>query len=217
VARIRTIKPEFFQSEALASCTPHARLLAMALLQLCDCNGVFLNITMQVHAHAFPWEEEVKIPSLLGELQAIGYIHLYSVGGKKYGFVPGFTEHQRLSGKEAQSEGQYPLPDQADSEEKNSSLPGEASGCPGKGKRKGNKGEGNSGRFTPPSVDEVAAYCAERDNDIDPVAFVSHYETTGWMRGENKIRDWRACVRTWESRRKSDDKNPQQGIQLVSI
>ena len=53
-------------------------------------------------------------------------------------------------------------------------------------------------RFSPPSVEEVDAYCRERGNGIDAQSFVDHYEANGWMRGKTKIKDWRACVRTWE-------------------
>ena len=58
------------------------------------------------------------------------------------------------------------------------------------------------GRFTPPSVDEVKAYCLERKNSVDPQAFVDFYESKGWMIGKNKMRDWKAAVRTWEKGRK---------------
>ena len=54
------------------------------------------------------------------------------------------------------------------------------------------------GRFTPPSVQEVKDYCQSRNNNIDPETFVDHYEANGWMRGSNKIKCWKACVRTWE-------------------
>ena len=54
--------------------------------------------------------------------------------------------------------------------------------------------------FTPPSIDEVSAYCAERKNGIDPQHFVDFYEAKGWMVGKNKMKDWKAAVRTWEGR-----------------
>lgn len=62
----------------------------------------------------------------------------------------------------------------------------------------------------PPTLDEVRSYCRERKNGIDPEAFIAHYETTGWMRGKNKIKSWKACVRTWEKNRKDkpQDKMP---------
>lgn len=55
-----------------------------------------------------------------------------------------------------------------------------------------------SQRFTPPSVDEVRAYCQERRNGVDPQAFVDFYTSKGWMVGKNKMKDWRAAVRNWE-------------------
>lgn len=54
--------------------------------------------------------------------------------------------------------------------------------------------------FKPPTVSEVAAYCSERNNGINAQKFVDHYEANGWMRGKNKIKCWKACVRTWEGR-----------------
>lgn len=54
--------------------------------------------------------------------------------------------------------------------------------------------------FVAPSLQEVQAYCAERSNQVDPSAFLDHYTANGWMRGRTKIKDWKACVRTWEKR-----------------
>lgn len=58
-------------------------------------------------------------------------------------------------------------------------------------------------RFSPPTVKEVAAYCDERGNNIDPQHFVDYYSARGWMIGKNHMKDWKAAVRTWE---KSDKK-----------
>lgn len=71
----------------------------------------------------------------------------------------------------------------------------------GKGKGKGkDKGEGDypSGRFIPPSADEVAAYCLERKNGVDPERFVDFYAAKGWKVGNQPMKDWKAAVRTWE-------------------
>ena len=53
-------------------------------------------------------------------------------------------------------------------------------------------------RFIPPTVDEVAAYCQERGNGLDPESFVDFYASKGWMVGKNPMKDWKAAVRTWE-------------------
>ena len=53
-------------------------------------------------------------------------------------------------------------------------------------------------RFKPPTVAEVSEYCKERGNNVNPATFIDHYEANGWMRGKNKVKCWKACVRTWE-------------------
>ena len=53
-------------------------------------------------------------------------------------------------------------------------------------------------KFTPPTVEEVRAYCLERKNSVDAEKFVNYYSSNGWMVGRNKMKDWRASVRTWE-------------------
>ena len=53
-------------------------------------------------------------------------------------------------------------------------------------------------RFKAPTFEEVQEYCRERKNNIDAQHFIDYYSARGWMLGKNKIKDWRACVRTWE-------------------
>lgn len=57
-----------------------------------------------------------------------------------------------------------------------------------------------SKRFTPPTVEEVAQYCFERMSPVDPQRFVDYYTSNGWMVGKNKMKDWKAAVRTWEQK-----------------
>ena len=58
----------------------------------------------------------------------------------------------------------------------------------------------------PPDINEVKAYCMERNNGIDAEQFYDFYETKGWMIGKSKMKDWKACVRTWERNAKKNDK-----------
>ena len=55
--------------------------------------------------------------------------------------------------------------------------------------------------FSPPTVEEVARYCAARKNGVDAQAFVDFYASKGWRVGAQPMRDWMASVRTWERRR----------------
>ena len=66
--------------------------------------------------------------------------------------------------------------------------------------------DNNKGRFIKPILSEVEDYCTKRNNNIDAEAFVNFYESKGWMVGSNKMKDWKACVITWEKR---DKKKPQ--------
>jgi len=67
-------------------------------------------------------------------------------------------------------------------------------------------------RFTPPTVKEVAEYCSSRTNNVDAERFVDFYEASGWMRGKNKIKSWKACVRTWEANDRKSSSNVSESI-----
>lgn len=52
-------------------------------------------------------------------------------------------------------------------------------------------------RFTPPTVEQVAEYCQEKGDHIDPEAFVAFYASKGWMVGKSPMKDWKSAVVTW--------------------
>jgi len=60
-------------------------------------------------------------------------------------------------------------------------------------------------RFSPPAVEEIKKYCIERKNNINPETFIDHYTSNGWMVGKNKMKDWKASVRTWEKKTPSTE------------
>ncbi len=77
-------------------------------------------------------------------------------------------------------------------------------------------------RFTPPTVDEVKAYCDERGNSVDPERFVDFYASKGWMVGKTKMKDWKATVRNWERSEKAKttttqhpDKSKKAGLEKI--
>jgi len=55
-----------------------------------------------------------------------------------------------------------------------------------------------SKRFIPPTTKEVFEYCQIRKNNVDPQRFIDFYTSNGWHVGKNKMKDWKAAVRTWE-------------------
>lgn len=58
-------------------------------------------------------------------------------------------------------------------------------------------------RVVYPSLEEVKTYCLERGNSVDPNKWHDYYSSNGWMVGKNKMKDWKACVRTWEKNQES--------------
>lgn len=53
-------------------------------------------------------------------------------------------------------------------------------------------------RFCKPTIEEVQAYCKERNNGVDAQRWFDYYESNGWKVGRNPMRDWKASLRTWE-------------------
>ena len=52
--------------------------------------------------------------------------------------------------------------------------------------------------FIPPTLEDVQTYCKERNNGVDAERFINYYTSNGWQVGKNKMKDWKAAVRTWE-------------------
>ena len=64
-------------------------------------------------------------------------------------------------------------------------------------------------RFSPPALEEVQAYCQERKNGIDAQHFVDYYAARGWeLKPGQKVKDWKACIRTWEQRKNNPVQAP---------
>lgn len=66
--------------------------------------------------------------------------------------------------------------------------------------------KGKAKRFTPPTLEDVQAYCMERNNNVDAQHFVDYYTSNGWQVGKNKMKDWKAAIRTWERNNFSSNK-----------
>lgn len=62
-------------------------------------------------------------------------------------------------------------------------------------------------KFVKPTIEDIQAYIDERNNGINANAFYDFYESKNWYVGKNKMKDWKACVRTWEQRSNNKIKN----------
>ena len=54
--------------------------------------------------------------------------------------------------------------------------------------------------FTPPTLEEVEAYCKSRNNNVDAKRFFDFFDSADWVDSKgNKVRNWKQKVITWES------------------
>ena len=64
--------------------------------------------------------------------------------------------------------------------------------------------------FKPPTLQDVSVYCQERNNTVNAQQWIDHYTANGWMVGKNKMKDWKAAVRTWERNNINNSNNGKQ-------
>lgn len=107
MARIRTVKPEFWIDERVGECSPTARLLFIATWNFADDNGNLERSSRQLKAQAFPYDSFDLEPLLL-ELIGKGLLEEYEVNSHKYLHISNFEKHQKI---EKKSLARHPLPD----------------------------------------------------------------------------------------------------------
>lgn len=98
MARIRSIKPEFWTSEQVAACSPLARLLFVGLWTFADDGGVHPASVRRLKMEVFPADpfDDATIAGLLAELVNAGLVREYDANGERYWFVTGWHRHQRI-------------------------------------------------------------------------------------------------------------------------
>ena len=201
--RARNIKPGFFQNEDLVELPFSARLLFSGLWMLVDREGKVEDRPKKIKMALFP-ADDINIDEQLDLLHNAKLIHRYGIDNIQYIQVINFLKHQKPHPNEKPSV--IPEPEllhtkvistrvkvEHDPAESLNHLISESPNH-----RISESPKKTRARFAPPSVQEVTDYCQSRNNNIDPEVFVDHYQANGWMRGNNKIKCWKSCVRTWE-------------------
>lgn len=96
MARIRTIKPEFWTDDAITECSLSARLLFIGMWNFADDRGNIERSAKQMKMKIFP-ADVIEIEPLLRELLFHNLLIEYEVEDKKYLHIRTFTEHQRIN------------------------------------------------------------------------------------------------------------------------
>jgi hypothetical protein len=191
MARIRTIKPDFFLDDDVAKLQPLTRILFIALWCLADKAGRLEDKPQRIKIQALPYDK-YDVDAELDVLMQSGFIYRYQVDEMKLIEIKSFLKHQRPHNTEKESD--LPIYNGEITVKDTLSNGHETTGKEGKGRER----KGTQGRFVKPNLEDIKKYCLERKNQISPQTWLDHYESNGWMVGKNPMRDWKAAIRTWE-------------------
>ena len=210
----RIIKESICTSDTIDGLSWFEEVLFYRLMVNVDDYGRFDARTAILKARLFPLKSSVtekQIEQAISRMNETGILIAYTVSGKPYLQLSTWAKHQSIRNKRSK----YPSADERDDEPLESNckqLQAIASKCPrnpiqsesnpNPNPNPSNMCANKSHGFTPPTLEEVAEYCKQRNNSVDPQKWYDFYSAKGWMIGKNKMKDWKAAVRTWE---KSND------------
>lgn len=121
-----------------------------------------------------------KVSKAVSKLTELGYIRVESFNGRSRVLRSSLAKNDRQTSRICETDEQNLLQSNINNKIENKSE-----------KRK---------RFTPPTVDEVKAYCSETNLSINAEYFVDYYTSKGWKVGRDTMKDWKAAVRNWARR-----------------
>lgn len=215
MARIRTIKPEFPQSESMGRVSRDARLLFVELWTICDDHGRTRAHSRMLASLLFPYDDDAGdlMPGWLKELEDEGCIRIYEANGSQYLQVVGWSKHQKI---DKPSKPQFPSPD--DSNLDALARIRELSSEEGTKEGKGREGRGEEREEKPPRAEptprrtngtrlpadwsltpERLTLAADADSRVDARREAAKFRDY-WLAATGKTAvkaDWDATWRNW--------------------
>lgn len=200
----RIIKESICYSQDINDLKPEEEVFYYRLWVNCDDFGRFDARLPMLKSKLYPLRENMKSSDIKRYMNALidkGMVEIYSVKGVLYGQVLAWEKHQQIRAKRSK----YPPKSEADGV--GNQMISDDSICPRnpiqsntiqKESESIYGGEPPQKKFVPPTLEEVTIYCAQRGNSVDPERWHAYYTANGWMVGKNKMKDWKAAVRTWE-------------------
>ena len=200
----RILKESICTSESIDRLSWLEEVTFYRLIVNCDDYGRMDARPPILRARLFPLKTltDKQVQSAIESLRSAGMIDLYKVDGRSYLQIRQWARHQQIRSKKSK----FPAPDvdlQSDDIRCNqmiSDVPVIQSESESESESESARSRKRAAPFTPPTPDEVSAYCRERGNAVDAERFCDFYSSKGWMIGNQRMKDWRAAVRTWEKR-----------------
>lgn len=201
MARIRTIKPEFFRHSDLYRAEIETKLplrLAFAgLWTACDREGRFKWKPEELKLDCLPFDN-VDFSRVIDALWSRGFIEKYTSEGKFYGFVPSWNDHQHINNRE--SESNIPNPYESEILTCEARVNDTSDTCTRGKERKGKEGERKGKEFTPPTLDEVILYFKENNySEQAAKKMFQSYSVANWVDSKgNPVKNWKQkAVNVW--------------------
>lgn len=200
MARIRTIKPEFPQSESMGRVSREARLAFIMLWTIADDAGRLRGNSRMLASLLYPYDDDAPklMPKWLGELEQEGCVIVYEIEANTYIQICNWLNHQKID-KPSQSK----IPEVANPREPSRTLP---VGSKDQGVDQGKEGNGVEPKqvatrlpqdWTPPS--EYLSFCRQERKDLDPMQTAASFKDY-WIAkpgAAGKKLDWAATWRNW--------------------
>ena len=209
----RIIKESICTSDNIDGLSPFEENVFVRLIVNCDDFGRFDAREKILASRLFPLKalKPGQIMGAIRSLVAADLITVYEVDGKPFLQMRTWEKHQQIRAKKSK----YPSPDEGTCNH----LISDDIKCPRNPIQSNTIRNPNTKaeeepqkRFTPPTVAEVAEYCKERGNSIDPEYFVAYNENRNWtLSNGRKMKDWKLAIVTWEKR---DFNKPKTGKQV---
>ena len=151
MARIRSVKPEFWADELVSSWPFVSRLAYIALWNEADDDGRLRANPSYLRSALFPYDEKMNMKAVLKPIADAGRLLIYVVDGQTFGFLPHFREHQVINRPMPSKLPPPPEPDDSGDSgsaqgaltESSVKAPGVVTDdSPGKGREQGREGKG---------------------------------------------------------------------------
>lgn len=215
----RILKESICTSDNIDTLTWFEEVLFYRLMVNCDDYGRFDGRAAIIKNRLFPLKENLTIKAVSAAINALasaGLVSLYEFEGKPYLYLPTWNEHQNVRAKKSK----FPSPEDGVNtseiicKQMYADVPVIQSNTKSESESESNASKTRA-RFVPPTLEEVAAYVAERKSLVDPQYFVDFYTKKAWMIGKTPMKDWKAACRNaegWDRWKKPEWKPNGKGI-----
>ncbi len=233
MARIRTIKPEFWTDEKIGTLSLQSRLLFIALWNFSDDFGVLKGSPLLLKAQILPYDYDIKLEDFVKWLNTLsdkGLIIFFKYKEEQFIYIKNFLSHQKID---------KPSKPIIDFDTLSRILDEYSTNTPASNSNSNSKGIVSSNRigigkksdaFSPPSFEDICSYFELKKNiewgaekiKIQAQKFFDHYESNGWHVGKVKMASWKSAASGWINRdnefesKKINNNSTQNGIKPKS-